>query len=95
MTSKQKHLLINYVNQKKLLCKENADVGCLWEARKIWSGIVNSSRSFAMMANDFITNEYAKEKFAEEQFFKIRKQLIMRHVAWMTALCYSFRVKKT
>ncbi len=74
--------------------KNNASYGRLWEARKIWGGIVNSSRSFAMMANDYITNEHAKEKYTDEQFFKIRKQLIMRHVAWMASLRHALRAHK-
>lgn len=68
--------------------------GRLWEARKIWGGIVNASRSFAIMVNDFITNEHAKEKYSKEELFKIKKQLIMRHVAWMTLLRYALRAPK-
>lgn len=74
--------------------KNNASYGRLWEARKIWGGIVNASRSFAFMVNDYITNEHAKEKYSEEEFFKIRKQLIMRHVAWMTSLRHALRTPK-
>ncbi len=74
--------------------KNNASYGRLWEARKIWGGIVNASRSFAMMTNDFITNEHAKEKLPENDFFKIRKQLIMRHVAWMASLRHALRAPK-
>lgn len=74
--------------------KNNASYGRLWEARKIWGGIVNASRSFAIMVNDFITNEHAKEKYSEEELFNIRKQLIMRHVAWMTSLRHALRSPK-
>jgi putative membrane protein len=74
--------------------KNNASYGRLWEARKIWGGIVNASRSFAMMVNDFITNERADEKYSEEKLFAIRKQLIMRHVAWMTSLRHALRTHK-
>lgn len=74
--------------------KNNASYSRLWEVRKIWGGIVNSSRSFAMMANDFITNEHAKENYSEEKLFAIRKQLIMRHVAWMASLRHALRAPK-
>ncbi|MEO1436170.1 MAG: bestrophin family ion channel [Bacteroidota bacterium] len=74
--------------------KNNASYGRLWEARKIWGGIVNASRSFAIMVNDFITNEHAKEPLSEAEFFKLRKTMIMRHVAWMTALRHALRAKK-
>lgn len=74
--------------------KNNASYGRLWEARKVWGGIVNGSRSFTIMINDFITNEHAKEKLSEEELFKIRKEMIMRHVAWMTSLRHALRTLK-
>ncbi|MGY6649708.1 bestrophin family protein [Wenyingzhuangia sp. IMCC45574] len=74
--------------------KNNASYGRLWEARKIYGGIVNASRLLATMANDFITNEHAIVKRSDEEFFKIRKTIILRHVAWMTALRHALRVKK-
>lgn len=74
--------------------KNNASYGRLWEARKIWGGIVNASRSFAMMVNDFITNERATKKYTDQELFTIRKQLIMRHVAWMTSLRHALRTPK-
>jgi putative membrane protein len=74
--------------------KNNASYGRLWEARKIWGGIVNASRSFAIMVNDFITNEHAKNNYSEDELFNIKKQLIMRHVAWMTSLRHALRTPK-
>ena len=74
--------------------KNNASYGRLWEARKIYGGIVNASRLLATMLNDFITNEHALKNRSEEEFFKIKKTMIMRHVAWMTALRHALRVKK-
>ncbi len=74
--------------------KNNASYGRLWEARKIWGGIVNSSRTFALMVNDMINNDHAKVKVEESELRKIRKTLIMRHVAWMTAHRYQLRQDK-
>ena len=74
--------------------KNNASYGRLWEARKIWGGIVNASRSFTIMVNDFITNEHAVNPGNESELFVIRKILIMRHVAWMTCLRHALRTKK-
>jgi len=62
-----------------------------WEARKIWGGIVNCSRSFAIMTNDMITNEYASEPISDEELCEIRQGLIDRHVAWLTALRHAMR----
>ncbi|CAM1374496.1 bestrophin family protein [Tenacibaculum xiamenense] len=74
--------------------KNNASYGRLWEARKVWGGIVNTSRSITIMFNDFISNEHAKEKLSEEELFKIRKKLVLRHVAWMTSLRHALRAPK-
>jgi len=74
--------------------KNNASYGRLWEARKIYGGIVNASRLLATMVNDFITNEYALKDRTDAEFFEIKKSMIMRHVAWMTALRHALRVKK-
>ncbi len=74
--------------------KNNASYGRLWEARKIYGGIVNASRLLATMVNDFITNEHAKRERTDEEFFRIKKVIIMRHVAWMTSLRHALRSKK-
>lgn len=74
--------------------KNNASYGRLWEARKVYGGIVNASRLLATMVNDFITNEYAKREHTEEEFFHIKKEIVMRHVAWMTSLRHALRIKK-
>jgi putative membrane protein len=66
----------------------------IWEARKIWGGIVNASRSFAMMSIDFITNEHAGIKNTEDQLHDIRRLVIYRHIAWLTSLRYSMRQKR-
>lgn len=40
--------------------QNNAAYGRIWEARKIWGGIVNTSRTWTMMIKDMVTNEHAK-----------------------------------
>lgn len=74
--------------------KNNASYGRLWEARKVYGGIVNASRLFATMLNDFITNEFTDEPRSKEELFRIRKELVLRHVAWMTSLRHALRVKR-
>ena len=66
--------------------KNNASYDRLWEARKIWGGIVNASRSWTIMVKDFITNDHAKEQLSETELYSIHKELVHRHVAWLTAL---------
>ncbi len=74
--------------------KNNASYGRLWEARKVWGGIVNSSRSFTIMVNDFITDETQEKQLSDKELFDIRKELVLRHVAWMTSLRHALRISK-
>jgi len=74
--------------------KNNASYDWLWEARKIWGGIVNSSRSWTIMVKDFINNDHAKKVLDKEGLFKIHTELVHRHVAWLTALRYQLRKDK-
>ena len=45
--------------------QNNAAYERTWEARKIWGGIVNYSRSWGMMLQDMITNEYTDQPVTE------------------------------
>lgn len=65
--------------------KNNQAYDRMWEARKIWGGIVNDSRSWGMMVDGFITNQFAKEKLSEGEIHQIKKRLIYRHIAWLYA----------
>ena len=40
--------------------QNNAAYGRIWEARKIWGGIVNTSRTFGMLVQDMLTNEHTE-----------------------------------
>jgi len=66
-----------------------------WEARKIYGGIVNSSRTFGVMTLDFINNLFNHSTPVTDQEFKaIKKRIIYRHIAWLTALRYQLRAHK-
>lgn len=71
--------------------QNNASYDRVWEARKIWGGIVNTSRTWGMVVNDFITNDFAAENASEEELAAIRTELVFRHVAWLTALRHAMR----
>lgn len=72
--------------------RNNACYDRLWEARKIWGGIVNSSRSWTIMVRDFINNKHVKnEKLSNEELKGVKLKLIKRHVAWMAAHRYMLR----
>jgi putative membrane protein len=65
--------------------KNNSSYDRTWEARKIWGSIVNNSRTFAAAVVAFIQGEKQEE---------IRKELVYRHIAWMTALRHQLRLSK-
>jgi len=54
----------------------------MWEARKIWGSIVNSSRSFGVMVNSFIKND----SLSNQEIIEIKSKLIYRHIAWLYTL---------
>lgn len=65
--------------------KNNSSYDRTWEARKIWGAIVNDSRSYAAAVIGFTRGEKEKD---------IQRELIYRHIAWMTALRYQLRLSK-
>ena len=75
--------------------KNNASYDRLWEARKIWGGIVNTSRSWGIMVRDYICNNHAHDKLSEEELRKEQLIIINRHIAWMAAHRYALRTKKS
>jgi len=74
--------------------KNNASYDRLWEARKIWGGIVNASRSWTIMVKDFITNDHTDSPLSKEELSTIHRELVHRHIAWLTALRYQLRQDK-
>ena len=74
--------------------QNNAAYGRIWEARKIWGGIVNTSRTFGMYVQDMVTNEHASKNISKEELDKEIKELTYRHIAWMTALRHAMRASK-
>lgn len=74
--------------------QNNVAYGRIWEARKIWGGIVNTSRTFGAFLQDMITNEHTENKLSDKELHVEIKTLTYRHIAWMTALRHSMRVLK-
>jgi putative membrane protein len=65
--------------------KNNSSYDRLWEARKIWGGLVNDSRSLGAATISFIQGNNQSA---------IQKELIYRHIAWLTALRHQLRLSK-
>ncbi len=63
----------------------------LWEARQIYGAIVNGSRTWGIMARDFVTNLHATAPVSQQELSGIHQELIYRHIAWLTALRFQLR----
>jgi putative membrane protein len=61
--------------------KGNAAYNRLWEARQIWGGIVNASRAWSNLVHGFLVEGSDDDK----------RTLILRHIAWLTALRFQLR----
>ena len=66
--------------------KNNSSYDRLWEARKIWGAIINTSRSWGSYVKGFITDQYVTSPFGEQELHSIKKRLIYRHIAWLYTL---------
>ncbi|PZR27344.1 MAG: multidrug transporter [Citrobacter freundii] len=60
-----------------------------WEARQIYGAIVNTSRSWGMLVRDFIGIENT------DGIKAIKRTIIQRHIAWLTALRYQLREQRS
>lgn len=70
--------------------QNNSAYGRIWEARKIWGGIVNASRTFGMLVQDMVTNEHS-QSLSENELQAEIKALTYRHIGWITALRHAMR----
>ncbi|MDC6350924.1 bestrophin family ion channel [Zeaxanthinibacter sp. PT1] len=59
-----------------------------WEGRKIWGGIVNYSRTWAIKVLSFV------DTGDNEQTREMKRQLVHRHIAWVNALRVQLRQKR-
>jgi putative membrane protein len=71
--------------------KNNATYDRLWEARKIWGSVIDNSRNWGLMTHDLIATPEGMDPKSDVELPRIRRRLIMRHMAWLTALRYQLR----
>lgn len=64
--------------------KGNSAYDRLWEARKIWGGVVNTSRTWGIHVVGFVEGK-------RDASAVLRRELIYRHVAWLAALRIQLR----
>lgn len=72
--------------------QNNAAYDRIWEARKIWGGIVNTSRSFIITTKDSFYMHRSEANQDESEELRV---VTYRHIAWLTALRYAMRTKKS
>lgn len=66
--------------------KNNSAYDRMWEARKIWGAIINSSRAWGMYVDGFVGNLFTEKERKQEELHAIKERLIYRHIAWLYAL---------
>lgn len=71
--------------------KNNQAYDRFWEARKIWGGIVNYSRTWGNQILSFVTNLHASNEVATSELKELHTELIHRHIAWLYALTHKLR----
>lgn len=74
--------------------QNNAVYGRIWEARKIWGGIVNTSRTLGVYIQDMLSDEHTDQNVSQEEINNEIRVLTYRHIAWMTALRHAMRQQK-
>ena len=67
--------------------KNNHAYERVWEARKVWGGIINDSRSLGAAIRAYVGNLDSTESFQKEAVATIHQRILFRHIAW----CYTLR----
>lgn len=62
--------------------KNNQAYERMWEARKIWGGIINQSRIWGMQVDGYVSTTFNKG-IDNMELKKIKQRLIYRHLAWL------------
>jgi putative membrane protein len=71
--------------------KNNSSYERLWEARRIWGGLVNASRSWGMLVIDYVSDINSPICCSPNELYQIQQQLIYRHIAYLNALRLQLR----
>ena len=66
--------------------RNNSAYGRWWEARKIWGGIVNSSRVLARLIITFTDSHSQQENYQAARSEAFKKDMVFRCIAWVHAL---------
>lgn len=73
--------------------KNNQSYDRNWEARKIWGGIVNASRSWGNQVLTFVSSKRSEPPIDDAMVESAQRTLIYRHLAWIHTLRFQLRRK--
>lgn len=73
--------------------KGSSAYGRLWEARKIWGGIVNESRTWGIDVTTMVSDLH-RDASGDQPLSEVHRDLIYRHIAWLEALRTVLRRRK-
>lgn len=66
--------------------KNNSAYDRLWEARKIWGAIVNSSRMWESNVKGYVGNQFRENPATDSEIQLWYRRLIYRHISWLYVL---------
>ncbi|MEM7455306.1 MAG: bestrophin family ion channel [Planctomycetota bacterium] len=66
--------------------KNNSAYDRMWEARKIWGAIVNSSRAWGAAVRGYVSNQFTEQDEEDAHLHSVQQRLVYRHLAWLYAL---------
>ena len=66
--------------------KNNQAYDRLWEARKIWGAIVNSSRMWGATVKGFVSNQFTTVDYTNKEILAVHRRLLYRHIAYLYTL---------
>ncbi len=66
--------------------KNNSAYDRLWEARKIWGAIINSSRAWGATTKGYVGNQFTTSAYSDAAVHKVVERLLYRHIGWLYAL---------
>ena len=75
--------------------QNNAAYGRIWEARKIWGGIVNTSRTLGVFVQDMLTEEHMNTQNSAVDIPLAIRTITYRHIAWLAALRHAMRSSRS
>ena len=66
--------------------KNNSAYDRLWEGRKIWGAIVNSSRMWGATVRGYVTNQFRENPASEAEIKGWHRRLVLRHIGYLYTL---------